>query len=276
MLWDTKKFNTEIAKLKKLADKSSLPSLRKEQIKQAILEKIKEPQESTKPEGVFWYNQHTHFIRFALAGMVGIFFIGGTAFASNSSVPGDLLYPVKQVKEKIEVSLSTSTERKAKLRSHFAEERLKELSRLRIQTVEKPTENYSNRQNYENEAKNNLQNAVEILTDVKAQLEAKGHTQAASSVSETLLKLQGKHEGGVEIEINFTGASSASPTEVKIKTEELKKENPNKEEDRVKGEFIKDKKPENNEKEIPGRQKQDLEIKKVENKKTGKPPLFED
>lgn len=63
----------------------------------------------------------------ALVAMLG----GGTAFAAETTIPGDLLYPVKvHINENVRVALAGSTEAKAELEARFAERRLEEAAEL--------------------------------------------------------------------------------------------------------------------------------------------------
>ena len=56
---------------------------------------------------------------------------GGTSFAAQSSLPGDVLYPVKiHVNEAVRSSLTFSTASKASLETELAEARLKETEEL--------------------------------------------------------------------------------------------------------------------------------------------------
>jgi Domain of unknown function (DUF5667) len=221
MFWNPIKFNKEIQALKNLPKENSLHPLRKEQIKQAILAEINAPLIQKQALRISWYEGHFQLFRYILASILGISLIGGTAFASGSSLPGDLLFPIKQIKEKIEISLTISAESRARLESQFTEERLKELTELRKSHGDPQAKN-SDQKNNEDEAKTNLQNAIVNLSDVKIKLEAKGNTKAASSVGETLLRLSGKHEGGVEVEIKTPNntTNGQNITEVKIKTTE--------------------------------------------------------
>lgn len=57
--------------------------------------------------------------------------LGGSAvFASQNSVPGDILYPVKLGAEKIKVALANGDAKKASLHLEFASERLNELNKI--------------------------------------------------------------------------------------------------------------------------------------------------
>ena len=56
--------------------------------------------------------------------------VGGTAAASESARPGDLLFPIDQAIEDVRLALATSDEAEARLKIVFAEERLAELRSL--------------------------------------------------------------------------------------------------------------------------------------------------
>ncbi len=55
-----------------------------------------------------------------------------TVNASFDSVPGDTLYPVKLATEKMQITLATSTERRAKLHTEFAGRRLQEVNEISV------------------------------------------------------------------------------------------------------------------------------------------------
>jgi hypothetical protein len=58
---------------------------------------------------------------------------GGTAYASEASLPGDALYTVKiRVAEPIEVALATTPEKKAQVHADLAERRIKEATKLAV------------------------------------------------------------------------------------------------------------------------------------------------
>lgn len=73
--------------------------------------------------------------------------VSGIAYAAESSLPGDHLYPVKQVIEQTQLSLSQTAEDEAKLLVRFSEERLREAERLsakgRAQDLPAALEGYS-------------------------------------------------------------------------------------------------------------------------------------
>jgi hypothetical protein len=59
--------------------------------------------------------------------LLALFSIGGTVYASQASLPDDLLYPVKILTEDIQVSLETDPEDKLDLHVSFASRRLQEI-----------------------------------------------------------------------------------------------------------------------------------------------------
>ncbi|MFH1405135.1 MAG: DUF5667 domain-containing protein [Patescibacteria group bacterium] len=72
----------------------------------------------------------------ALAASVLLVVFGGwvtTVSASFNTVPGDTLYPVKMVTERVQLSLATTTQRRAKLHVEFAGRRLNEMTKLQEQ-----------------------------------------------------------------------------------------------------------------------------------------------
>ncbi|PIR93915.1 hypothetical protein COT97_04290 [Candidatus Falkowbacteria bacterium CG10_big_fil_rev_8_21_14_0_10_39_11] len=114
------------------------------------------------------------FINF-LAKPIGIvtvavlFVFGSGAFtvnASKSSIPGDILYPVKLTSEKVQVGLTVSEDRKAELHVDFAEERVSEIEQIaanetdpvkRREQISVATDNF----------KKNMDNIQETLEKVK-------------------------------------------------------------------------------------------------------------
>jgi len=75
-------------------------------------------------------------IRTVSAVLVVIVLFFGLSTASADSVPGDILYPVKQLTESIRIALTFNAEDEAELRLTFSEKRLKELSQVYRETGE--------------------------------------------------------------------------------------------------------------------------------------------
>ena len=130
--------------------------------------------------------------RLAFSTLVGVGVVGGTVFASAHALPGDLLYPVKIAKEKVELSLAPKGEPKALIMAKQAEERLSELSGLKAEApaVTQPaSQTDKERRQAEYEASVQVRGAVNSLTQVKQDLEDKGNTTAAASVNNALTRL---------------------------------------------------------------------------------------
>jgi hypothetical protein len=83
--------------------------------------------------------------------VVGLLLFGGasaTAFASQSALPGDALYPVKMGLEQTQISLANDAYVQAKLHLEFAQRRLDEITALLIQGRSKDVEFASNEFEY--------------------------------------------------------------------------------------------------------------------------------
>lgn len=76
--------------------------------------------------------------------------IGG-AYASQSALPGDLLYPVKLASEKVQLALASGESKKAELHLKFSQKRLEEAEKLAEKKITKPELIKSAVQAYENE-----------------------------------------------------------------------------------------------------------------------------
>ena len=82
-----------------------------------------------------WWTFSQTILRPVMVG-VGLFVlvIGGSlssVSASSESVPGDVLYPVKIATERMQLTLASSTEKRAELHIEFADRRLEEITDLR-------------------------------------------------------------------------------------------------------------------------------------------------
>lgn len=153
-------------------------------------------------------------IRYVVSILIGLSLVGGTAFASGSALPGDALYPVKRLTEKVQLGLTVSEEAKANLQAEFAQERLNELTQLAkshktpppganlglsatgTTDVESTSTGSGGKGNDEieihakQEAKIEVNNAVINLQRVKDKLSAKGNSHAAAEVGKNILNLQ--------------------------------------------------------------------------------------
>jgi hypothetical protein len=69
-------------------------------------------------------------VKLALIILLLFFSSGGAVFASKNSLPGDLLYPVKETKEQILIALTKNPDKKAVLLTHLIAVRIEELKKL--------------------------------------------------------------------------------------------------------------------------------------------------
>lgn len=133
-------------------------------------------------------------IRYVLPAIVGVFLIGGTVLASNSALPGQPLYSVKRLKEKVELSLTLSEKGHVEVMAKHTQERLVELDQIA------PPQNQYDAQNLiaveavhseqedqvRLEASNEIQGAINKLSEVKNKLEAKGNKEAVTALGRTI------------------------------------------------------------------------------------------
>lgn len=124
-----KNYRSKIKSLASLTDAADALSPNElAEIRQKVFQKIAAGPELT---GQYSFFNKTHLaLRYAASILVGLSLIGGTAFASGGSIPGDLLYPLKMVKEKVQMTLAVSDESKVNLQANFAQARLDELHAL--------------------------------------------------------------------------------------------------------------------------------------------------
>jgi hypothetical protein len=216
-----RKFNREIKALESLATaKDQLSHVELLAIKEKVLKGLlARPETASAP--YFWRTKFSLGVRWAVSVLVGVSLVGGTAFASNSALPGSPLYPVKRATEKVAVTLAPGEENKANLQASFAQRRLNELHELSARVNKNnPNRNFLNAsttkigqniigsassteiQNGGNskdkelhaqakaEANSEVKTALINLKRVREKLNAKGNSKAAESVQNNILRLQ--------------------------------------------------------------------------------------
>ena len=228
MFWDIQKFNREIAALKILKERNSLRPLTREQIKLAVLRAESADVKSDAPNFKTGFFRHGGLLRYAAFVLAGFAMFGTTVLASQNSLPGDFLYPVKRVSESLELKLAVSEESKARVETKHAERRLSELSLLENERGELPGRRNDGRGNGGTatstngldfgistssvgiasgtgvshgeqiraearlEAQTQINKAVSALTRVRIKLEDEGNTQAASVINDNIIRLKEK------------------------------------------------------------------------------------
>jgi len=102
--------------------------------------------------------------------------------ASKASLPGDVLYPVKLTSEKLQVSFTGSSQRKAELYLDFAQERMNEIEKI------KQDENFddSKIEQTADKLKKNIEKASARLEDVTENKKSDDAVELAKNVDEKL------------------------------------------------------------------------------------------
>jgi hypothetical protein len=133
-MFGTEGYKNEIQKLKALKQVRVLPNSKKLAIKQSILSKLNQSNlaESAEYKNTFWHMRAAWFV--TSFGVI-FFFVGGTLVASAYTAPGDVLYPVKVLKEKVELNLAPTQSLKTSVKVRHAKERIKELQKLNAKNI---------------------------------------------------------------------------------------------------------------------------------------------
>ena len=184
--------------------------------------------------GLSWREKARQLFRYAVSITVGVSLVGGTAFAANISQPGDFLYPIKRVQEKAVLAVVVSDQKKAELRTQFAEERIKEFSLLNAKSSQEnvthapqaasssPAAVQEKQEKLRVEVKNNtaaeVKNALTELEKVKKKLEEKGNTEAVQVITRNISRLQESAEKE-QIKIELPEKESQEQAEPQVKSE---------------------------------------------------------
>jgi len=156
---------------------------------------------------VFGYKILAPIVRPVSAAVLAIIvaLTGGVAGvrAAKNSTPGDLLYPVKLTSENLQVGLASAPSKKAELYLNFAEERVKEIEKI------KAAANGSRSMKIDSAASNlkdKLQKATEQLNAVRA-TEPEKAVELAKSVNAKVEAISGKLSV-IEKDLKVTNESS--------------------------------------------------------------------
>jgi hypothetical protein len=122
---------------------------------------------------------------------LAIFISATFVFASNAK-PGDKLFPVNKLGEKVILSLPLTVEQKAAIQTRMVSNRLEALTEVKTESSELETVK---------ESDETLKRAVDAVSANKQRLLKSGNTQAAARLDNTLVKLEDlaqQHEQKVE------------------------------------------------------------------------------
>ena len=115
-----------------LAELDAIPSLNPVSATPGIMGWIRQKRQR-REDNIMTRPQRFAFSAILAAIVIAVMFLGGagaTAFASQGSLPGDTLYPVKTSLEQTQVRLSRNAYEQAQLHLRFAERRLEEIAEL--------------------------------------------------------------------------------------------------------------------------------------------------
>lgn len=187
MVFSTKKFNTEIAMLKGARTGSELSPERKAMVRQRVMDSILDVSRVPRTSSLSVVQKRWFQVLVSVLGSLGL--LGGTAYASTATIPGDLLYPVKRATEKVQIALAVSQQAKAEVQATQAEHRLDELHKLQEQVKAKP-ETAHIEEVAEKEASVNVHQALENLHKVRARLESQDKMSETEQVDMRLSRLR--------------------------------------------------------------------------------------
>lgn len=210
MILNERNFNKEIQEIKKISVPGMNPDQKKrrENLLMAAIgaETNQTTERNIKQERKFSMNPMNPIARYALTTFVGLGLVGGTVFASNAAKPGDFLFPVKRAAETARVKMTISQESQAELQGDIAEKRIEEVEQVDAEHKDEAKA----------EAASEVNDSIQALTKVQADLTAKGNTKAAEQITKNIARLQSK---ALELKLDV---KDSVDTENDIKDTEVK------------------------------------------------------
>ncbi len=223
--------------LKMLEQQHKLNPLRQIALKSELFDRIAQGKESkTASPTASWIVLFAKPLPITLAIIVCVLISGGAAFATENSLPGDFLHPLKLVAEKIETKLAVSQESKAELEAKHTAVRIDELnvleSKAETETRSEIKADFEARRlSAENETQVRLENTLSRLETIREDLSTKGNDRAAQAVDTAIERLKNR---AVESRFKFkfrTKDSSTIRVEDKDSTTKEQTQDINKNED---------------------------------------------
>ncbi len=207
--------NTIYKALKILEAQHKLNPLRQAALKSELFDRIAQGKESkTASPTASWIVLFAKPLPITLAILVCVLISGGAAFATESSLPGDFLHPLKLVAEKIETRLAVSEESKAELEAKHTVARIEELNvlqtKIETETRSEIRANFEARRlSAENETQARLENTLSKLETIREDLSTKGNDKAALAVDTAIERLKNR---AVESKFKFKFKTEESST----------------------------------------------------------------
>lgn len=178
---------------------TDLNPLRQQALKTNLLERITRSNFAQQPipKTKIWILNPAAFT--ALIIIVSCSIAGGAAYATQNSLPGDILHPLKLAAEEVEIKLTPSEDVRVQIEARHADERLKELTRIQEQSeiettaaIQKEPEEMSRHEAAQVMTKDGLEKALNLLEQRQKNLEIRGNTERAEEMKEIMHKLQEK------------------------------------------------------------------------------------
>ncbi len=147
-----------------------------------------------------------------------VIMIGSATFAyADQAKPGDVLFPVNKLNDRLILSLPFTAQTKARIQAQIVTKRLDALDQIN-QFAEKPTPRFENKKLQTiKESDKSLTTAIERVTENKKAFEEAGNLAGAEAMRKTLTQLEtlaGQQAERVE--------SLESKTEDKVRKEEIR------------------------------------------------------
>lgn len=209
-------FISEVRKLKKSAHRIKLNTDEKSSLEKNILAFMNaNPIQSERIENKRRHISHAHGQTFlfsflnrkymfaTLAVVIVLVLSGGVSYAAEGSVPGNVLYPIKQVNEEVRSALAISDEDQAKWDAERAERRLEEASTLALSGKLDPKTEVS--------ISTQLQAHLKQTESKIQKLETEGKLQDAAELNARVKTALALH-GNILTQLNLDTDASASTT----------------------------------------------------------------
>jgi hypothetical protein len=109
---------------------------------------LRHTKQSNVKTGFHWFGKELSpmFTQIVLALMIALSVLGGggagAVYASQSSLPGDFLYPVKMLSEDVQLNWTTDPARQLEMNMEMAQERLQEMEQVKLANREIPEETF--------------------------------------------------------------------------------------------------------------------------------------
>ncbi len=155
----------------------------------------------------FWFIFKQKTIVIPITAALILILTGSTAFAAKKSLPGDILFPVKMLKEKVEAFMTTNTKTRAQVEVSHAISRLQEVEQV-------VTSNKQLNKGAGKEISNNFETQMEDVVDNVNKLKDNGQMEDASAIWSDFKKSVAEHEKTITELSNSTSTGDETKQEL--------------------------------------------------------------